>query len=244
MTERKKRFQILPEFIQWLKRTRLLQRIIKWVIGLNISAVILLLLADFLTGYIVRDKIYTDIKALPNYENALVLGTAKYYAKGTPNLYYKYRLETALELYKKGKVKKLLLSGDNKTPYYNEPKTMSLDLRRMGVQNVDLLQDFAGYRTLDSVVRAAEVYHLQPFVIITQEFHCERALFIAKTHNIDAVCFAAKYPEGHIKVRLREILARIGMIWDYVSGVKPETLEKVGEAILPATTSTKISEDK
>ena len=83
MTERKKRFQILPEFIQWLKRTRLLQRIIKWVIGLNISAVILLLLADFLTGYIVRDKIYTDIKALPNYENALVLGTAKYYAKGT-----------------------------------------------------------------------------------------------------------------------------------------------------------------
>ena len=65
-----------------------------------------------------------------------------------------------------------------------------------------------------------------------------------ETHNIDAVCFAAKYPEGHIKVRLREILARIGMIWDYVSGVKPETLEKVGEAILPATTSTKISEDK
>ena len=96
----------------------------------------------------------------------------------------------------------------------------------MGVQNVDLSQDFAGYRTLDSVIRADKVFRLPPFVVVSQRFHCERAMFIAKTRNIDAVCFVAKYPEGHFKVRIREFFARAGMVLDYILDRQPETLEK------------------
>lgn len=211
----------------WQFTRQSIRRIFKWAVLSALSVFALLCVVDFSTGYLVKDKIYTDIQTLPPYENALVLGTAKYYSKGVPNLYYKYRLEAALELYQQGKIKKLLLSGDNKTPYYNEPKTMRTDLSKMGVKNAYMEQDFAGYRTLDSVIRAKKVYHLEPFIIITQEFHCERALFIAKTHNINAVCFAAKYPEGHIKVRLREFIARVGMLYDYLKGVMPETLDVV-----------------
>ena len=173
-----------------------------------------------------RDRIYSDINKLPNYRTAVVLGTAKYYTTGAPNLYYKYRIETARDLIKQGKVQQLWVSGDNKTPYYNEPRVMANDLRRQGVQAVQIQQDFAGYRTLDSVIRADKVFRLPPFVVVSQRFHCERAMFIAKTRNIDAVCFVAKYPEGHFKVRIREFFARAGMVLDYILDRQPETLEK------------------
>lgn len=195
-----------------------------WV---SVVLTLFVLVIDGATGFYVKDRIYTDIDKLPKYNDAVVLGTSKYYSKGSPNLYYKYRLEAAMTLLKRGKVKNLLVSGDNKTPYYNEPKVMQNDLRRMGVQKELIKQDFAGYRTLDSIVRAREVYQLEPFVIVTQQFHCERALFIAKYHHIDAVCFAAKYPEGHIKVRIREFFARLGMLWDFLMDTQPETLERV-----------------
>lgn len=191
-----------------------------------VLAVLLIIVIDGLTGYYVKDAIYTDISKLPKHDYAVVLGTSKYYSKGSPNLYYKYRLDAATALFKQRKVKRLLVSGDNQTPYYNEPKVMTDDLRKMGVKAEFIEQDFAGYRTLDSVVRASQVYKLDPFVIVTQQFHCERALFIAKYHHINAVCFAAEHPEGHIRVRAREFLARIGMVWDFISGTKPETFEK------------------
>ncbi|MBS6009433.1 MAG: YdcF family protein [Haemophilus parahaemolyticus] len=187
----------------------------------------LLIAIDIATGYWVRDRIYTDINKLPNYQTAVVLGTAKYYTTGTPNLYYKYRIETTRNLIKQGKVQKLLVSGDNKTPYYNEPRVMTNDLRNMGVQAVQIQQDFAGYRTLDSIIRADKVFRLPPFIVISQRFHCERAMFIAKTRNIDAVCFIAKYPEGHFKVRIREFFARAGMVLDYLLDRQPAVLEKI-----------------
>lgn len=203
----------------------------KWSFWVVIALSFVVILIDILTSYWVRDRVYTDMNKLPKYQTAVVLGTAKYYVKGTPNLYYKYRLDAANALIKNGKVEKLLLSGDNKTPYYNEPRVMSADLRRMGVQAVQIQQDFAGYRTLDSILRADKVFHLSPFVIVSQRFHCERALFIAKTRNIDAVCYAAKYPEGHFKVRIREFFARAGMVLDYLLDRQPETLEKVQSKI-------------
>lgn len=200
---------------------------LKWGFWTIIGLSFLLIAIDIATGYWVRDRIYTDINKLPNYQTAVVLGTAKYYTTGTPNLYYKYRIETARNLIKQGKVQKLLVSGDNKTPYYNEPRVMTNDLRNMGVQAVQIQQDFAGYRTLDSIIRADKVFRLPPFIVISQRFHCERAMFIAKTRNIDAVCFIAKYPEGHFKVRIREFFARAGMVLDYLLDRQPEVLEKI-----------------
>ncbi|WGE91832.1 SanA/YdcF family protein [Actinobacillus genomosp. 1] len=215
----------LPKTSLWKRCLSICPRIalVSFAIALFLSIAIFII--DYATGIYVKDNIYTDINKLPKHQNAVVLGTSKFYAKGTPNLYYKYRLEAAEKLIKNGKVERLLVSGDNKTPYYNEPKVMLNDLVRMGIGKEFIQQDFAGYRTLDSIVRASKVYRLESFVIITQKFHCERALFIAKYHGINAVCFVAKYPEGHIKVRLRELLARIGMIWDFMVRTEPETLE-------------------
>ncbi|EIJ71749.1 hypothetical protein E5Q53_01025 [Haemophilus parahaemolyticus] len=199
---------------------------LKYGFWMLIALSFLLIVIDITTSYWVRDRIYTDINKLPNYRTAVVLGTAKYYTTGAPNLYYKYRIETARDLIKQGKVQQLWVSGDNKTPYYNEPRVMANDLLRQGVQAVQIQQDFAGYRTLDSVIRADKVFRLPPFVVVSQRFHCERAMFIAKTRNIDSVCFVAKYPEGHFKVRIREFFARAGMVLDYILDRQPETLEK------------------
>ncbi|AHG73467.1 SanA protein, membrane protein [Mannheimia sp. USDA-ARS-USMARC-1261] len=156
-----------------------------------------------------------------------MLGTAKFYSKNVINEYYKYRLEAAKQLVKSEKVNKLLVSGDNKTPYYNEPKTMTNDLLKMGIPQLQIKQDYAGYTTFDSIIRATEVYKLPPFTIVSQKFHCERALFIAKFKNIDAICYAAKYPEGAYQVRLREILARTAMLFNLLIGKMPETLEDI-----------------
>ena len=199
---------------------------LKYGFWMLIALSFLLIVIDITTSYWVRDRIYTDINKLPNYRTAVVLGTAKYYTTGAPNLYYKYRIETARDLIKQGKVQQLWVSGDNKTPYYNEPRGMANDRRRQGVQAGQIQHDFAGYRTLDSVIRADKVFRLPPFVVVSQRFHCERAMFIAKTRNIDAVCFVAKYPEGHFKVRIREFFARAGMVLDYILDRQPETLEK------------------
>lgn len=217
----------LPKSSLWKRCLLICPRIALVSFGIVFLLSITVFVIDYATGIYVKDNIYTDIEKLPKHRNAVVLGTSKFYAKGTPNLYYKYRLEAAVQLINKGKAKTLLVSGDNKTPYYNEPKVMLNDLYKMGIPKNMIEQDFAGYRTLDSIVRASKVYKLEPFIIVSQQFHCERALFIAKYHNINAVCFAAKYPEGHIKVRLREFLARIGMIWDFLVWTKPETLDKV-----------------
>ncbi|WP_434802839.1 SanA/YdcF family protein [Mannheimia cairinae] len=202
-------------------------KLVKFILGVNLLILLGLLVIDALTSYIIRDKIYTDIKALPQREYALVLGTAKFYSKDVINEYYKYRLDTATQLIKNDKVDKLLVSGDNKTPYYNEPKTMTNDLKKMGVSSQRIKQDYAGYTTFDSMLRAKLVYKLPPFTIVSQKFHCERALLIAKFRDIDAICYAAKYPEGAYQVRLREILARGGMLFNLLFGKMPETLEDV-----------------
>lgn len=215
---------ILWQIKKWMSCGRSL---IKWSVGGFIFFVLALLGIDFITGYAVKDRIYTDINKLPDYHTAVVLGTAKFYSKGVPNLYYQYRVEAASQLVKEHQIKHLLVSGDNQTPYYNEPKVMTEDLLKKGISKEILEQDFAGYRTLDSIIRADRVFRLSPFIIVSQKFHCERALFIAKTRNIDAVCFVAKYPEGHIKVRIRELFARIGMLWDYITHKEPKSFEKI-----------------
>lgn len=198
---------------------------LKGAVGLIFPLFALMLLIDLGTSYLVKDRIYTDIETLPKREVAVVLGTAKYYPTGSPNLYYKYRLEAAKSLYKAQKVDSFLMSGDNKTAYYNEPKMMTNDLRRLGVPNNLIKQDYAGYNTLDSVIRADKVFKLSPFTIVSQRFHCERALVIAKFHDIDAICFVAKYPDQHYKVRIREVIARTAMVWSLLTGTQATTLE-------------------
>ncbi|WP_101775960.1 SanA/YdcF family protein [Pasteurella oralis] len=201
-----------------------LKRLIRYLlIGLS-SFIALLILIDQAISFYVRQNIYTDVNKLPYRPYGVVLGTSKYFDKNTLNLFYHNRLLSAYEVFSARKIDYLLLSGDNRTSQYNEPRNMFKDLRKMGIPQEFMYMDFAGFRTLDSVIRAEQVFKAHSFTIITQKFHCERALFIAKYHDIDAICFAAEYPHGHYFVRFREFFARILAIFDLLMEKKPHFL--------------------
>ena len=200
------------------------KRILLWAIGLILGFVLIIALVDRGIAYYVNDEVYTDIEKIPYRPYGLILGTAKYVSRGVPNQFYEQRMNAAKSLFSQNKLDYLLLSGDNRTLQYNEPRTMTRDLRRMGISEQFLFPDYAGFRTLDSIIRAKEVFHAEPMTIVTQRFHCERALFIAKYYNINAICFAADIPYVFSMTRVREALARMLMLWELLIEKQPHFL--------------------
>ncbi|MCR9420749.1 vancomycin high temperature exclusion protein [Vibrio sp. RM-69-4] len=171
-------------------------------------------------------QIVTEQNQVGQFQVAVVLGTSKYLGK-TLNDYYTHRIEAAIALYEQGKVKGFLLSGDNAHRSYNEPWTMKRDLLRAGIPSEHIYLDYAGFRTLDSIVRAKRIFETDNFLIISQQFHCERALFIANYHNINAQCLAVAGPttRSGFKVRLREVFARTKAFLDlYITNTQPKFL--------------------
>lgn len=190
-------------------------------------AVLLLLLPNVWVMYATRDQVFQSIDALPNTEVALVLGTSKKLENGRDNPYFMYRMDAAAELYKSGKVKHLILSGDNETQYYNEPQYMNEALLAKGIPASAITLDYAGFRTLDSVVRCKKIFGQSNFVIVTQRFHSYRALFIANHYNLETAAYAAdNLPFSQsFKVVLREILARPKAVIDlYILNITPRVL--------------------
>ncbi len=157
---------------------------------------------------------------------ALLLGTARRTVNGRPNRFYHARIEAAAELFHSGKVRGILVSGDNATRWYNEPIDMQKDLMAAGVPGAFITLDYAGFRTLDSVIRAKEVFRQERLIIVSQRFHAERAIFLARHFGIDATGLAAADPNdwGLMKVRAREVLARAVAVLDLMIGRKPRFL--------------------
>ncbi|MEZ8142519.1 membrane permeability protein SanA [Enterovibrio norvegicus FF-33] len=181
---------------------------------------------DLWVSYQAKDRIYDSIAETPARHVGLVLGTSKYIGK-TLNPFYTYRIEAAQRLYLNNKVDVLLLSGDNAHRSYNEPWTMKRDMLKAGIPDDRIFLDYAGFRTLDSIVRAKKVFDADEFTLVTQAFHCERALFIADYYEIDAICLAVPSPKGlaGLKIRAREILARVKAVLDiYVLNEQPKFL--------------------
>lgn len=179
-----------------------------------------------------RHYTYDDVDAVPYNRVALVLGTSKYLIGGSPNHYFKYRIKAAAELYNNGKVDYILVSGDNATVQYNEPRQMRRALIQAGIPAKAIYSDYAGFRTLDSIVRAKEVFGQAHFTVVSQAFHNERAIFIARHFGIEAVGFNAKDPSAYqgIKTRVREVFARLmGLLDLYVLDKGPKFL---GEPIV------------
>ncbi|WP_163832832.1 SanA/YdcF family protein [Spartinivicinus ruber] len=173
--------------------------------------VCLLLSIDRYMSWQAKDRLFVQPEQLTRPSVALLLGTAKYF-RGQPNLFYNARIDAAVDLYKAGKVKGFLVSGDNSREDYNEPEMIKADLVARGVPAELIGLDFAGFRTLDSVVRAKQVFGLNKLVIVSQPFHVERALFIADHYQLDAVGYVAADVSAwrwHLKVRSREVLARL-----------------------------------
>jgi SanA protein len=170
-------------------------------------------------------RVFDDSSALPDHRVALVLGTSNKTVNGDINPYFARRMETAADLYRQGKIDHLILSGDNRSSkYYNEPQEMRKALIKLGVPAAAITLDYAGLRTLDSVVRCKEIFGQNRITIITQPFHSYRALFISHYYGIDAVAMVAGEPNQSysFNVRLREYFARTKAVLDlYVLKTSP-----------------------
>lgn len=160
--------------------------------------------------------IYDNWSLLPDNEVGLVLGTSNFTREGKPNPHFAGRIHAAVELYQIGKVKKLIVSGANPDSSYNEPRRMWQELTKQGVPSDVITMDFAGFRTLDSIIRAQQVFGLNRFTIITQRYHAYRAVFIGKKLDLSVVAYAAPGGEPGFDPRLmlREWAARFRVVLD------------------------------
>ncbi len=188
---------------------------------------------------------YDNLNDMPHNKVGLLLGTSPKESSGQPNDYFTYRILAAVELYNAHKIDYILVSGDNRHESYNEPRQMQRSLLKAGVKPEHIIFDFAGISTLDSVIRANKVFLQQNFTIISQEFHNERALFIAAHNDINAVGYNALTPDygPFSKVAIRELFARIKCIMDvYFLNTQPHFLGDpitIGASPLPKQISNK-----
>jgi SanA protein len=159
--------------------------------GVALAASGLILSADRACGRAANGRIFLSADAVPERAVGLVLGTSRETRHGKPNLHFNQRIGAAAALFRAGKVRHLLVSGDNHIASYDEPDDMRAALMAAGVPASAITCDYAGFRTLDSVVRAKEIFGLSQCTIISEEFHCPRALWIALQHGLDAIAFAA-----------------------------------------------------
>lgn len=211
----------------------------RWLIRFVLGALFLLaVLIGVCNIWIVKsteDNVFSDVSLLPEHRVGLVLGTSHRLASGGPNPFFHQRIEMAATLYELGKVNHFILSGDNSSRYYNEPMEMQKALIKKGVPASAITLDYAGLRTLDSVVRSKKIFGQEEITIITQPFHSYRALFISRFYNMEAVAMVADDPnsDNTLKVRLREYLARTKAVLDlYVFKTNPRFLGEKEEIII------------
>ena len=173
-----------------------------------------------------KGKLYTTVASTPYNKVGLLLGTSKWSAHSNENLYYRYRIDAAIALLKNGKIKYIIISGDNSRKNYNEPEMMRQDLITAGIDSNLIFLDYAGFRTFDSIVRLKAIFGQHTATIISQQFHNERALFIASKENINAIGFNATDVSNQygFKTQLREKLARVKVYLDYLFGKEPKFL--------------------
>ena len=186
----------------------------KGFIALSFFMLMGILLANIWIVFSTENKNFYILQDMPSNDVGLVLGTSKAVHGGKENMFFKYRMEAAARLYKEGKVKFLILSGNHDSVFYNEPNDMKKALMSLGVPENVMTLDFAGFRTYDSIIRCKEVFNQHKFTIISQPTHNARALFLANQLGIDAVAFAAQDVSSGYKTYLREYLARPKAILD------------------------------
>jgi SanA protein len=190
---------------------------------------------------VAQGRMYSDVTQVPGRYTGIVLGA--YAPDGVPSQILEDRLKTALALYRAGKVQRLLLSGDHGREGYDEPNAMRAWLQAAGVAAADLFLDHAGFRTLDTMARAREVFEVKDAVVITQEFHLPRALFLADAFGIDAVGMIADHHEYDDAAynAARERVARF-VAWLDVA-VRGRKAKFLGSKV-PITGDAKLSWDK
>ncbi len=193
----------------WIKRLFFLGLLL-FIIGVG-----LIIYANVTAVWASRGKLFDDVNALPPAKVGLVLGTSDR-SQGRENRYFRYRIDAAVKVWKAGKVETLIVSGDNRSKYYNEPQKMKDALIEEGVPAARIVCDYAGLRTLDSVVRAKMIFGADNILVISQRFQNERAIYIAQANNMAAYGYNAEDVElqAGFKTKIREVGARVKMWLD------------------------------
>jgi len=199
-----------------------------WVcLAAFLCAIVALLFANRKIPHDTQDFLFTDVNSVPFQKVALVLGASKHLRGGYPNPYFYNRIYAAKELYDAGKVKAFVMSGDNSRKEYNEPEDMRNALVELGVPDSIIYLDYAGFRTLDSVVRMNKIFGQKSFIVVSQKFHNERAVFLAQYYDLEAYGYNAKdvaLGRSSYKTKIREKFARVKVFVDMVFGKKPKFL--------------------
>ncbi|MGK0389860.1 MAG: SanA protein [Maribacter sp.] len=206
---------------------KILLKILGLFTALGFLIIIFIILSNVWIVRFSASQIYTDVNAIPKNDVGLLLGTSNRLQNGRENLYFRYRINATYELYSKGKIKHIIVSGDNHVHSYNEPEDMQLALMELGIPEEKITLDFAGFRTLDSIVRCKKVFQQEKFTIISQNFHNQRAIFIANKYDIDAIAFDARdVGEAYgRKTMLREYFAKVKAVIDlYLLRKQPKFL--------------------
>jgi SanA protein len=205
-------------------------KLYKWALLLSPFVLFAIICLDTYVLLETENQTFQSTEEIPHNRVGLVLGTSKFMAYGDINLYYLYRIKAAEELFKAGKIDFILVSGDNGRIGYNEPLLFKKDLILLGIPEEKIVLDYAGFSTLDSVLRAQKIFGLNSFTVISQRFHNERAIFLAKQKGIAAIGFNAETVSGKysVKTELREYLARTKACLDIVFDSQPKYLgEKI-----------------
>ncbi len=185
---------------------------------------VVIFLCNFIIESSAKRKTFSSIVNIPKNRVGLVLGTSKRITTGQANPYYSNRIQATVQLFEANKIDFVLVSGDNGSIYYNEPTTIQKDLIANGIPKDRIFLDYAGFRTLDSMVRANVVFGLDSVTVISQKFHNERAIYLAKQKGLHAIGFNAKDIKGQqgYKVQFREYFARVKVFIDLVLNTEPK----------------------
>lgn len=221
------------------------KRIIWAIAIIAVACLTLILLCDLIIVNNAIGKLFSDVEQVAPTEYGLLLGTTPQTRIGRrQNQFFKFRIDAAEELYKTGKIKKILISGDeNSLDGINEVECLKDSLVARGVDATDIILDGKGYRTLDAVWRAIKVYNIKSFIVISQKFHNERAIYLAEhlhleTYNITGFNAADATSNMAIMTYIREYFARVKVFLDIITHKKPVSCEyaETNKSILPPDT--------
>lgn len=204
----------------------------KWTkifLGLFLLLLVFVIISNTWINSYTRPYLYDEIDKVPQREVCMVLGTSKYSYNGRKNLFFEYRIQATVNLYKAGKIKSIVVSGDNATHKYDEPAMMKEELIKRGVPSCVITCDYAGFRTFDSVIRMWKVFGQTSYIVVSQKFHNQRAVFLARKNGLDVIGFNARDVTGRrgLKTHIREYFARSKAVIDlYIWPAKPRFLGK------------------
>lgn len=206
--------------------------VIRWGLICAFAVLAIVGLCNLIVIQSARGRTYSDVEKIPYNKVGLVLGTTPKLINGNDNYYYKCRMQATADLYFAGKISYIIASGDNHIKEYNEPECMLNSLVALGVPDSVIFLDYAGFRTFDSMVRVKKVFGQDSITVISQHWHNQRAIYVARKQGIEIVGFDAQdaiVRKAYIKNHAREILAKVKAVVDVLLGKQPHFL---GEPVI------------